>query len=800
MASLWSVPRELVVVEIGTGTWCQYCPGAAMGAHDLLANNPPVASFKHHNGDSYANTYSNARNSYYGITGYPTALFDGQNALVGGSATQSMYNSYLPRVSSRMAVASAYTLSAIAAGTGTNYQITVHVAKPEADTNTNVVLRASLTQSNIAQTWFNQTEVDNVNRRLMPDQNGTPISLATGGSTNVTLNLSTQASWPLQDLELVIWLQNNSTKEILQGKKYSLLAMLTDSEVTIGAGDQQGRIPVDMYWKNSLFECLYYQGELGFSSGTINGVKFYNNFISDLPNMPVNIWLGTTAQTAFAPNGWIPSGQLTQVFNGVANFPVGANTIQINFSTPFQYTGGTLVMMVNRPMDTQYYSSSDNFYVQTVGTARALKAYSDNTLFDPAVPPTAGVTLSGQFPKTTFMYTGQAMLNDLAAVSVTGNPTPSAQSASNYVITVHNNGALTQSNYQVKLMQEGNIELGSVSGTAIPSQTDATFAIPWTPTTAGPTYLFAKVVLANDEVAQNDISPNLNVLVQPAGVVAVTVGEGGGTARMPMDMYYKNSLFEAVYLSSELNIGGQLTGVQFYNNFVTDLPNMPTKIWVGETTQTDLATDWIPSTQLTQVFDGTVNYPTGINSINIQFSTPYSYGGGNLVMMVKRPMDTIYYSSSDVFVAQAGTIAARTRNIYGDSVDYDPAAPAADTPEATFPKTTFFFITEGMGELRGIVTSGGSPVAGATVSITNTNHATLTAADGTYSFPYVAEGTYTAHATKHGYNLVAYTVTIVENQTTTRNFTITPLAQVTVSGRIVGSDAPTWDYPVPRLL
>ncbi len=74
LSALLAVPRELVVVEIATGTWCGYCPGAAMGAHDLLQNGHAVAIVKNHNGDTFANTYSNARNSYYAITGYPTAL------------------------------------------------------------------------------------------------------------------------------------------------------------------------------------------------------------------------------------------------------------------------------------------------------------------------------------------------------------------------------------------------------------------------------------------------------------------------------------------------------------------------------------------------------------------------------------------------------------------------------------------------------------------------------------------------------------------------------------------------------
>jgi len=232
LSVLNAVPRELVVVEIATGTWCGYCPGAAMGAHDLLNNGHAVAIVKNHNGDAYANTYSNARNSYYGVTGYPTAYFDGLNPSVGGSATASMYSNYLPKVNTRLTVLSHYTLSAFGMHTGNDYTILVNVAKPEADTNTNVVLHSCLTQSNIPVVWGNQTEVDNVNRIMSPDQNGTPVNLATGESTMITLNLTTQTAWPLENLELVLWLQNTATKEILQGKKYALNALLPATNVS----------------------------------------------------------------------------------------------------------------------------------------------------------------------------------------------------------------------------------------------------------------------------------------------------------------------------------------------------------------------------------------------------------------------------------------------------------------------------------------------------------------------------------------------------------------------------------------
>ena len=131
MSLCLALPRNLVVVEIGTGTWCQYCPGAAMGADDLIANGHSVAIIENHNGDNYANTYSNARNSYYAITGYPTAVFDGLNPSVGGSNNQSMYSNYLPKVNSRINVPSHYTISATGTMNGNDISIQATIEKPE---------------------------------------------------------------------------------------------------------------------------------------------------------------------------------------------------------------------------------------------------------------------------------------------------------------------------------------------------------------------------------------------------------------------------------------------------------------------------------------------------------------------------------------------------------------------------------------------------------------------------------------------------------------------------------------------
>ena len=202
---------------------------------------------------------------------------------------------------------------------------------------------------------------------------------------------------------------------------------------------------------------------------------------------------------------------------------------------------------------------------------------------------------------------------------------------------------------------------------------------------------YGKVVLAGDQNPNNDQTPPLNIAVQPEGVQAVTIGAGDQTARIPMDFFYKNSLFECLYYSDELGFtSGTITSLAFYNQFADSPANGATKIWLGSTNLADLSAGWIPSTQLTLVFDGNVTYPEGTNTITIPLQTPYMHTPGNLVMMVQRPMDTQYYSASDYFLAQ--TVGSnRARKAQSDITTYDPANPPAGTLSGQFPKTTIFY-------------------------------------------------------------------------------------------------------------
>lgn len=222
--SLFSqVDRENVLLEIGTGGWCYYCPGAAMGADDLHANGDPVAIIEYHNGDPFATSESNARNSYYAITGYPTAWFDGSyNSVVGGSNTASMYSSYLPIVTARMGSQAPFVLEISGSNSGDDYSINVNVEKVGDYSGTNLVVRFAVTESDIQYNWQGQSEMNFVCRDIVPDQNGTAVDFSSDDEVDIPLTFTFDNTWVLDECELIAFIQDDNGKEVLHCAKVML--------------------------------------------------------------------------------------------------------------------------------------------------------------------------------------------------------------------------------------------------------------------------------------------------------------------------------------------------------------------------------------------------------------------------------------------------------------------------------------------------------------------------------------------------------------------------------------------------
>jgi len=383
--------------------------------------------------------------------------------------------------------------------------------------------------------------------------------------------------------------------------------------------------------------------------------------------------------------------------------------------------------------------------------------------------------------------------NNLVAVRLNASPHATAGTPSTIPLIVFNQGtaAVTGAQYTVQLQDSSNNVLATANGVDLASGAQTAIDLIWTPAAAGTIDVKGVVVFAEDQYPEDNATGLVTFTVHPAGTYVAAIGPGAivsGT-RMPFDFYWKNSYAQTIYTNEQLGIGGGIINSLVYRyRFVSqEIGTKGVKVWIGETTQTNLDGGFINPSELTLVFDGDLNFPGGENELTINLQTPYVYSGGNLVIYSYRNLDTQYYSSSDLFYLVA-TDENRSRHRQSDS-QIDPLAPSSGTVKAYVPEVSMFFSTAGLGTIAGNVTCEGAPAGGVTVQIVDATRKTTTDAAGNYALPYLIPGTYALNFTKFGFtDSFVENITVVGDETTTVNTTISPIQQYMVSGTVTASD------------
>ncbi len=236
--------RNLVLFEIHTGTWCGYCPGAAMGADDLEKNGQAVAIIEWHNGDPYANADCQYRERYYGVRSFPTALADGILKHIGGNPSNSVYDAYLNLYEQRKDVPALYDLNLSVKSIGNDtYKAFVKASELYKYYSGKFNLRLVLTESRIPQVWGSggiMKEVNFVARKIIPDSAGFVLDFSNASefSDSVEFNIF---GYEKDNCELVAFIQNDSTKEVYQTAKVELSSVT--SVENSGAGDEISLYP-----------------------------------------------------------------------------------------------------------------------------------------------------------------------------------------------------------------------------------------------------------------------------------------------------------------------------------------------------------------------------------------------------------------------------------------------------------------------------------------------------------------------------------------------------------------------------
>ncbi len=150
----------------------------------------------------------------------------------------------------------------------------------------------------------------------------------------------------------------------------------------------------------------------------------------------------------------------------------------------------------------------------------------------------------------------------------------------------------------------------------------------------------------------------------------------------PISTYYGYSYTQQIFTKQEINANaaGNITGLKFYIDPAFSISNSSQwVVYIGHTTKTSFASDadWIPLTQLTQVFSGNVTNDSGV--IEVVFATPFAYDNtSNLVIAAEE--NSAGYDNNDFEEAMYVYSGGANSTIYykNDSTDPDPASPPTD--------------------------------------------------------------------------------------------------------------------------
>jgi hypothetical protein len=214
--------RTEVLLETFGGTWCVFCPGSALAADDMIANDLDVSIIEYHIGDDYEIPAGATRDEYYDVSGYPTQVFDGTDQFSGGSASTSMYPTYLSHYNTAMAIHTPVVLETHAERDGLNVTVKAKVTQVADLGNNDLVMFAVVTESHIAEPWFIMSEVSFVARAMYPGTAGQPLLLNLGQPDTTEFNFTVDPGWDMEHGEVVVFIQNMTTKEVFNAAKASL--------------------------------------------------------------------------------------------------------------------------------------------------------------------------------------------------------------------------------------------------------------------------------------------------------------------------------------------------------------------------------------------------------------------------------------------------------------------------------------------------------------------------------------------------------------------------------------------------
>jgi hypothetical protein len=152
------------------------------------------------------------------VSGTPTVKLDGDYQLVGGMTTGNKYIEYRTYFDQRKSVPSPIAIELACSYDSTSRSAHLDIKlRNETGTAVDGQLQVALCENHIYNVWGNLDSVQHVTRTMLPSAAGEAVSVPANDSITRTRDFTVDAAWVARDCEIVVFVQNTSSRTIVQG-------------------------------------------------------------------------------------------------------------------------------------------------------------------------------------------------------------------------------------------------------------------------------------------------------------------------------------------------------------------------------------------------------------------------------------------------------------------------------------------------------------------------------------------------------------------------------------------------------
>lgn len=204
------VSMEKVLIEMGTATWNAPCAWEVDILEQLQEDGLDICIINYHLNDPFANDYANDRAFYYNIQSVPTPIVNGSFIDYGN------YDQYLEAYNEAITQPSYFTISVDGYFLEDSLFLEAEITRVADYESDSISLHFAITESSINYNWQGLTVVQNVERCMAPNAQGSDLNFPSWNILNVEEKFVFDRNWNPANMELVAFIQNDTTHEILQ--------------------------------------------------------------------------------------------------------------------------------------------------------------------------------------------------------------------------------------------------------------------------------------------------------------------------------------------------------------------------------------------------------------------------------------------------------------------------------------------------------------------------------------------------------------------------------------------------------